>query len=154
MKEVDLVKELADRIDDMRDVDVACRNLVQQGCKQEEVFTVDQSCFGVGNVREGALKFQGRVQPAKSCSQNNDSVSQPDAHEQSHLRWRLPISLSSVRPFGEPVRVLTSVEVLFALLPLHLLPVIVRLPVVRHRILRKHHVGLLVALKEKLALVN
>ena len=40
---------------------------------------------------------------------------------------------------------------LLALLCLHLCPVFVRPLVVRRRILRKHHVGLLIPLKEKLA---
>ena len=61
VEEIHLSKEFPDRIDYMRDVHVARRNLMQHGRKKEEVFAVYESCFDVRQARQYAFKFQRRV---------------------------------------------------------------------------------------------
>src|SRR6516162_9469400 len=80
VEEIHLSKEFPDRIDYMRDVHVARRNLMQHGRKKEEVFAVYESCFDVRQARQYAFKFQRRVKPAESCSQDHDSVPKSVAH--------------------------------------------------------------------------
>jgi hypothetical protein len=61
VEEIHLSKEFADGIDNMRDVHIAGRNLMQHGRKKEEVFAVYESCFDVRQARQDAFKFQSGV---------------------------------------------------------------------------------------------
>src|SRR5215469_3238667 len=50
VEEIDLLQHFADGVHYMRDIDVACRDLVQHGCEQEKVLAVYQRCFCVWKV--------------------------------------------------------------------------------------------------------
>jgi hypothetical protein len=68
VNEINTPQDLAHRIDDVSEIQVARRDLVQHRSEQEKIILVDHSDFKIGIAP--FLEFKGRVNPAKTASQN------------------------------------------------------------------------------------
>jgi len=58
----------------MRQVQVAGRDLVQHGRKEEEVLAVDEGHLDIQVTGQGLLQLQRRVEAAKSTAQDQDPL--------------------------------------------------------------------------------
>ena len=66
------LQELADRVDDGRDVEIAGRDLVQHRREQEKVVAVYERDLDGGIIAKPLLEFQCGVDPAEAAAEDED----------------------------------------------------------------------------------
>src|ERR1041384_297653 len=74
VEELHLPEELADRVDDVCGVEVACRDLMEHRGEEEEVVLVDEGDFYGGIMCEAFFQFEGCVHPPEPASEDDDSM--------------------------------------------------------------------------------
>ena len=72
VEELHVRDELADRVDDVRDVEVARRDLVEHRREEEEVVPVDDRDVDVREAEEPLVELQGRVDAAEAAADDHD----------------------------------------------------------------------------------
>src|SRR5581483_11089630 len=72
-EEIDPLEQLADWVDDIRQVQIAGSHFVQHRREQEKVFAVDERDLHVRVACEGLLQFDGHVQTAETTAENQDA---------------------------------------------------------------------------------
>src|SRR5215217_5122020 len=70
-EKIDAANHFADRINDVRQIQIACRYLVQHGCEKEKVFAIDN---GDLKARISALlKLQRCIKHTEAAAENKDT---------------------------------------------------------------------------------
>src|SRR5262245_19664201 len=99
LKELNTLKKLADRIHDVRHVQVAGRNFVKHGCEEEKVVVVHERNIDVRISSNGPFNLQCRVQTAKPTAKNDNPRFHNSATSQKILMAPLAFrSLSKSSP--------------------------------------------------------
>ena len=68
IKDLYAFQKLADRANDMRDVQIARGYLVQHRSEEKEIFAVDQRYLYILVTSKGLFEIEGRVKPPKTAS--------------------------------------------------------------------------------------
>jgi hypothetical protein len=66
-------QQLAHRIDDVRQVQIASRYFMQHRREQKEVLAIDEREFNIRVATKLLLKMQGRIETAEAAPENQDS---------------------------------------------------------------------------------
>ena len=91
MKERHTTQQLADRADDIGDIEIARRDLVQHRGEEEKVIAIDESHVQVVSLRKRSFEFQRGIHAAKPATQNQHSWL-PARHKSSSTREVLTLS--------------------------------------------------------------
>src|SRR5262249_17069287 len=74
IKEAHAVQQLADRVDDMGDVEITRSHFVEHRGKQEKVLPIHQHDFHIRVTRKSLFQLKRRIQATKPAAENDDSV--------------------------------------------------------------------------------
>src|SRR3974390_1628759 len=74
LDKADMLQQLSDRVNDICNVKIAGRNLVQHRRKQKKVFAIDQRDLNVWPRRELSIQFESRVDPRKTSTKNDNPM--------------------------------------------------------------------------------
>ena len=85
LKELNTFKKLADRIDDVRHVQIAGRDLVKHGRKEEEIVVIDERDLDVRIPSDGPFHLKCGVQTAKATAKNDNPFLHNSATSQKIL---------------------------------------------------------------------
>src|SRR6058998_1521224 len=72
LKELHTFKKLADRIDDVRHVQIAGRDLVKHGRKEEEIVVIDERDLDVRIPSDGPFHLKCGVETAEAAAENDN----------------------------------------------------------------------------------
>src|SRR5438876_5978360 len=92
-EKVHVTDHLADGIDDVRQIKIARRDLVQHRCEQKKVLAIDNRDFELRIAT--LLKFKRRVKPAEPTAENEDTYL--IRHNGGNLRQEQPVLAEAVR---------------------------------------------------------
>src|SRR6516225_4770879 len=147
MEKPDSLKQFADRIHDVGEIQVAGGYLVQHGRKQEKVLAINKCDLEVRVTGHRLLQLERGVQPAEAPAQYQNPYWPVRTHQTSlrSAKTEKRPSRSSeclqVRAWRKPGR-------LIVLLRLQLGPVFVGLLTISFGVLGEHHVSFFITLKE------
>ena len=72
VKDPHVLEQFSDGADDMRNVQIARRHFVQHWGKEKEILAVDEGDLDILIASQGLFEIEGRVQPAKTASKNQN----------------------------------------------------------------------------------
>ena len=72
VEDLDSLEQFADRTDDMCNIQIAGRNLVEHRCEEKEILAVDERDLDVFVARKCLVEVQGRIQPAEAAAEYKD----------------------------------------------------------------------------------
>ena len=93
----DTAQQLADRVHDVRQVQVAGSHFMQHRSEQEEVFAVHQRHLDVRIPGNRFFQFQSSVHASKAAAQDQNLFSCISAHDRLVCSWRDPECRTPVR---------------------------------------------------------
>src|SRR5262249_51395821 len=83
------LRELPDRVHDVSEIEVRCRDLMEHRGEDEEVFLVQQRDFDVGVITEPAIELTDRIDASEATAEHNNPRSAPrSARRRSRHRSR------------------------------------------------------------------
>ena len=102
-KKIDSLEELSYRIHNVREIEIAGGDFVQQRSKQKEVVPVHQRDFDTGIARQGVIQMNGGVQSGKAAAENENPSFLLLSHKSPPVNARYSSATSQktlIEPFG------------------------------------------------------
>src|SRR5258706_5027485 len=86
LQEVDMLEHLAERTDNVRHLQVACRHLVQHGSEQDKVFATDERHFDVRVGSNSFIQMECGIEATKAATENQNARFLGSIHLRSEER--------------------------------------------------------------------